>query len=66
MILCRILGARAKVAVETLYLETATMSIKSVISVGRMKYLKNILGTHNAEVIRKVCFTMKAKTHKKN
>jgi hypothetical protein len=64
MILRCILGAQAKVAVETLYLETSTMSIKSVISVRRMLYLKNILGRHHDEVIRKVYFAMKAKPHK--
>ena len=40
MILCAILGAQSKVTVETLYLETGAMSMKKVISVRRMIYLK--------------------------
>ena len=61
MILRSILGAQAKVAVETLYLETGDMSIKSVISVRRMLYLKNILSRHKDEVIIRVYFAMKEK-----
>ena len=64
MILRSILGAQAKVAVETFYLVTRTMSIKSVISVRRMLYLKNILSRHKDEVIRKVYFAMKEKPYK--
>ena len=64
MILRSILGAQAKVAVETLYLETGTMSIKSVISVRRMLYIKNILSRHKDEIIRKVYFAMKEKPYK--
>ena len=59
MILWSILGAQAKVPVETLYLETGAMSIRSVISVRRMIYLKTILNRHKDEVTRKVYFAMK-------
>ena len=40
------------------------MSTKSVISVRRMLYLKNILSRHKDEVIRKVYFAMKEKPYK--
>ena len=57
MILLSILGA--KVPVETLYLETGAMSIRSVISVRRMIYLKTVLNRHKDEVTKKVYFAMK-------
>ena len=62
MILLSILGA--KVPVETLYLETGAMSIRSVISVRRMIYLKTILNRHKYEVTRKVYFAMKENPYK--
>ena len=40
MILKTILGAQAKATVETLYQETGAMSVRNVISVRRMLYLK--------------------------
>jgi hypothetical protein len=64
MILRSILGAQAKVAVETLYLETASMSIRCVISVRRIIYLKTILSRHNDEVTKKVYLAMKANPYK--
>ena len=54
MILRTVVGAQAKVPVETLYLETSTLSIKHVISVRRMLYLKTILSRHEDEVVRRV------------
>ena len=59
MILKTILGAQSKVATETLYLETGAMSIKFIISVRRMIYLKSILSKHEDEVVPKVYFVMK-------
>ena len=44
---------------ETLYLETSTMSVKHVISVRRMLYLKTILSRHEDEVVRRVYTAMK-------
>ena len=60
MILKTILGAQSKVPTETLYLETSTLSIKHVISVRRMVYLKNILSKHENEVVQKVYRAMKS------
>ena len=59
MILRTIIGAQAKVPVEALYLETSTLSLRHVISVRRMIYLKVILSRTNEEVIRKVYIAMK-------
>ena len=59
MILRTVVGAQAKVPVETLYLETSTLSIKHVISVRRMLYLKTILSRHEDEVVRRVYTAMK-------
>ena len=59
MILRTILGAQSKVAVETLFLETSALSIKHVISVRRIMYLKNILNKHEDEVVSKVYNAMK-------
>jgi hypothetical protein len=64
MILRAILGAQSKVTVETLYLETGAMSIKNVISVRRMLYLKTILDRHDNEIIKKVYIAMKSNPHK--
>ena len=50
--------------VETLYLEAAAMSIRSVISVRRMVFLKTILRRHKDEITRTVYFAMKAKQYK--
>ena len=61
MILRTILGAQAKVPLETLFLETSALSIKNVMSVRRMTYLKNILNKHEEEVVRKVYSAMKNK-----
>ena len=60
MILKTILGAQSKVPTETLYLETSTLSIKHVISVRRMLYLKNILSKHENKVVQKVYNAMKS------
>ena len=46
-------------AVETLYLETSALSIKHVITVRRIMYLKNILNKHENEVVIKVYSAMK-------
>ena len=54
MILRAVVGAQSKVPVETLYLETSTLSIKHVISVRRMLYLKTILSRHDDEVVKRV------------
>ena len=59
MILRAIVGAQSKVPVETLYLETSTLSIKHVISVRRMLYLKTILSRHEDEVVWRVYQAMK-------
>ena len=59
MILRTVVGAQSKVPVETLYLETSTMSVKHVISVRRMLYLKTILSRHEDEVVRRVYTAMK-------
>ena len=59
MILRTVVGAQAEVPVETLYLETSTLSIKHVISVRRMLYLKTILSRHEDEVVRRVYMAMK-------
>ena len=64
MILRTITGAQAKVPVEALYLETAALSIKCVISVRRMLYLKTILSRHDEEIIKKVYLAMKERTLK--
>ena len=66
MILRTIFVAQSKVPVETLYLETSTLSIKYVISVRRMLYLKTILSRHEDEVIRRVYQAMKERSLKGN
>ena len=43
ILLREILGAQAKVPIEQLYLETATLPIDKIISMRRMIYLQNIL-----------------------
>ena len=59
MILRTILGTKSKVAVETLYLETSALSIKHLITVRRIMYLKNILNKHEDKVVSKVYSAMK-------
>ena len=59
MILRAIIGAQAKGPVETLYQETSSLSISSVISSRRMIYLKTILDKSNEEVVKKVYLAMK-------
>ena len=64
MILKTILGAQAKVTVETLYQETGAMSVRNVISVRRMLYLKTILDREDHEITKKVYTAMKNKPYK--
>ena len=64
MILKTILGAQAKATVETLYQETGAMSVRNVISVRRMLYLKTILDREDHEITMKVYVAMKNNTHK--
>ena len=64
MILKTVLGAQAKVTVETLYQETGAMSVKHVIAVRRMLYLKTILDREEHEITKKVYTAMKNKTLK--
>ena len=64
MILKTILGAQAKVTVETLYQETGAMSVRNVISVRRMLYLKTILDREDHEITKKVYVAMKNNTFK--
>ena len=63
MILKTILGAQAKVTVETLYQETGAMSVRNVISVRRMLYLKTILDREDHEITKKVYTAMKNKPY---
>ena len=58
-ILRLILGAQAKAPVEMLYLETAELPIKSVMSVRRMLYLQTILKRHDNELTKRVYTAMK-------
>ena len=64
MILKTVLGAQAKVTVETLYQETSAMSKRHVISVIRMLYLKTILDREEHEVTKKVYIAKKNKPYK--
>ena len=64
VIIRSILGAQAKVAVETLCLETSAISIRSVMSVRRMIFLKIILSRSEDEVTKKVYLAMKANPYK--
>ena len=64
MILKTILGAQAKVPVETLYQETGAMSVRNVISVRRMLYLKTILDREEHEITKQVYVAMKTKPYK--
>ena len=59
MILRTVIGAQAKVPVEALFLETSSLSIKQIISIRRMLYLKTILGRPDGEVVKKVYLAMK-------
>ena len=64
MILKTVLGAQAKVTVETLYQETGAMSVKHVIAVRRMLYLKTILDREEHEITKQVYYAMKKKPYK--
>ena len=59
MILRTVIGAQAKVPVEALFLETSSLSIKHIISIRRMLYLKTILSRPDSEVVKKVYLAMK-------
>ena len=59
-----ILGAQEKVPVEMLYLETAELPIKHVISVRRLLYLHTIIKRHKTEITRKVYTAMKDEPYK--
>ena len=54
-------GAQAKVPVEMLYLETALLPVKSVISVRRLSYLHIILNIQEGELINQINPAMKDK-----
>ena len=58
-ILQAITGAQAKVPTEMLYLETAQITIKSVISARRLLYLHTILTRHENELTRQIYSAMK-------
>ena len=58
-ILRLITNCQAKVPVEMLYLETAQMSIQSIISVRRLLYLHEILSRNPSELIHQVYIAMK-------
>ena len=59
MLLKTVLGAQAKVTVMTLYQEPGAMSVKHVIAVRRMLYLKTILDREDHEITKKVYYAMK-------
>ena len=61
MILKTVLGAQANVTVETLCQETGAMSVRQVISVRRMLYLKTILDRDDHEITKKIYNAMKNK-----
>ena len=61
MILWTVVGAQSKVPLETIYLESSTLSIKHVITLQRMLYIKTILSRHEDEVVRRVYTAMKEK-----
>ena len=63
-ILRLITGAQAKSPVEMLYLETAELPVKSVISVRRLMYLQTVLKRHKEELIYRVYSAMEEKTYK--
>ena len=59
MLLRSIVGAQAKVPIEQLYLETASLTPTQIISIRRMIYLQTILKRPNSELIRKIYEEMK-------
>ena len=59
ILLRSILGAQAKVPIEQLYLETASLTPTQIISVRRMIYLQTILKRPETEMIRKIYEEMK-------
>ena len=59
-ILRLITGAKAKSPVEMLYLETAELPIKDVISVRRLLYLHTSLKRQDIEFTRKVYSAMRS------
>ena len=58
-ILRLITGAQAKVAVEMLYMETACLPVKDVISARRLSYLHTILSRHTDEITNQIYTGMK-------
>ena len=66
LIIRLITGAQAKVPVEMLYLETALLPVKSVISVGRLSYLHTILNRQEGELINQIYTAMKDKPLKQD
>ena len=58
-ILRSVVGAQSKVPVEMLYLETAQLPIKRIITVRRLLYLHTILKRHKSELINKIYTAMK-------
>ena len=54
MILRTVVGAQSKMPLETLSLESSTLSIKHVITLRQMLYLKTILSRHEDEINRRV------------
>ena len=64
MILRTVVGAQSKVPLETLYLESSTLSIKHVITLQQMLYIKTILSRHEDEVVWRVYTAMKERPPK--
>ena len=58
-ILRLITGSQAKVPIEMLYLETAQLPLKHVMSVRRVLYLHTLLNRHKDEITRQVFQAMK-------
>ena len=54
-----IVGAQSKVPIEMLYIETAEMPVKYVMSVRRILYLQTLLKRHDSEITKKVYEAMK-------
>ena len=57
-----VLGAHSKIPIEALYLETATVPIRFVISSRRLMYLHCILQRSKEELVRKVYDAQKENT----
>ena len=64
ILLREILGAQAKVPIEQLYLETATLPVDKIISMRRMIYLQTILQREEGELIRKIFLEMRSDPEK--